>query len=139
MEQTRQIIVKWLQKVSEELKMGEEILFPAETKADQKEKKRMFQDEVRVLSKIDPIAASELQVSVRFQDHRFWISIKKVAFSPLIAFKKGTDGNVTRVTMEDNTEKLRRLRLMKSDGYSLEEIKEMEGGLSEEELKFLGR
>ena len=139
MEKVRQIVARWLQRAIEELKTGEEMLFPAETKVDQRDKRRTFQAEIRGLRKIDPIAASELQITARFKDHRFWVVVKRVAFSPLIAFKKDVDGNVTRVIMEDNSEKLRRLRLMKEDGYSVEEITEIEGGLSEEELEFLMR
>lgn len=139
MEQSRQIIIKWLNKATEELPVGEELLFPAETKTDQKTKKKMFLDELKILNKVDPVAASEIQITSRFKDHRFWIVIKKIAFSPLIAFKKDKNGNVERVILEDDTEKLRRLSLMKQDGYSIEEIKEMEGGLSEEDIEFLKR
>ena len=139
MAEVRQLVVRWLQKSIEELKVGEEMTFPASSKSDLKGKKRMFQSELTGLQKIDPITASEFQVTTRFKDHRYWVVVKRVAFSPLIAFKKGIDGDVTRVTIEDNSEKLRRLSLMKKDGYSIEEIEEMEGGLSEEELEFLRR
>jgi hypothetical protein len=118
---------------------GEEMLFPAETRTDQKEKKRLFLNELKIYAKIDPVSASQLQVVTRFDDHRLWIVVKKIAFSPLIAFKKGTDGSVERVTIEDDSDKLRRLTLMKEDGYSLEKIEEMEGKLSDKEREFLKR
>lgn len=115
------------------------MLFPAETRTDQKEKKKLFLSELKIYAKIDPVSASQLQVVGRFDDHRFWVVVKKIAFSPLIAFKKGTDGSVERVTIEDDSDKLRRLTLMKEDGYSLEKIEEMEGGLSDKEREFLKR
>ena len=139
MEQVRQIVIKWLNKAMEELAVGEELAFPATTKPDQKEKKRMFINELKMLHKIDPVSASEIQITSKFRDHRFWIIIKKIAFSPLIAFKKNIDGSVERVLMEDDTEKLRRLSLMKQDGYSIEDIKEMEDDLTEEDIEFLKR
>ena len=139
MELERDIVVTWLHKASEELTTGEEMLLPAETGPDQKDKRKAFIRELRILSKIDPIAAAELQITARFRDHRFWIVLKKIAFSPLIAFKKDRAGKVVRVIIEDDTEKLRRIGLMKEDGYSLKDIEEMEGGLSEEEKNFLKR
>jgi len=136
---TREIIVRWLQKANEELETGEQMLFPADTKQDQKEKKKLFLRELRILAKVDPVAASQMRIVGKFEDHRFWIVVERVAFSPFIAFKKGKSGTVERVTMEDDSEKLRRLSLMREDGYTLEDIEEMEGGLTEEDREFLKR
>ncbi len=135
----QEITVRWLQKASEEIELGESMLFPADTRQDQKEKKRLFLRELKILAKVDPVAASQLQITTKFEDHRFWIVVKKIAFSPLIAFKKGKNGNVERVVLKDDSEKLRRLSLMKSDGYSIKDIKEVEGDLTEEEMEFLKR
>ena len=136
---TREITIKWLQKASEEMESGETMLFPADSRQDQKDKKKLFLKELKTLAKVDPIPASQLQITAKFEDHRFWVVVKKIAFSPFIAFKMNKDGNVERVTMEDDSEKLRRLRLMKDDGYSLEDIEEIEGKLSDEEKEFLKR
>ena len=137
MEQSRRLAQKWLQSVIDELSKGEELLLPAKNKQDVKEKQRLFVDELRVLTKIDPISASELQVATRFKDHRFWLVVKKVAFSPLIAFKKGRNGEVERVIITDSSERRRKLLLMKADGYTVSEIEEIEGSLNEEELELL--
>ena len=137
MEQSRRLAQKWLQNVIDELSKGEELLLPAKNKQDVKEKQRLFVDELRVLTKIDPISASELQITTRFKDHRFWLVIKKVSFSPLIAFKKRNDGEVERVLIEDSSERRRKLLLMKADGYTVDEIEEIEGSLAEEELELL--
>ena len=137
MEQSRRLAQKWLQNVIDELSKGEELLLPAKNKQDVKEKQRLFVDELRVLTKIDPISASELQVATRFKDHRFWLVVKKVAFSPLIAFKKGRNGEVERVIITDSSERRRKLLLMKADGYTVSEIEEIEGSLNEEELELL--
>ena len=137
MEQSRRLAQKWLQSVVDELSKGEELLLPAKSKQDVKEKQRLFVSELRVLTKIDSISASELQITTRFKDHRFWLVIKKVSFSPLIAFKKGRDGEVKRILIEDSSERRRRLLLMKADGYTVNEIKEIEENLTEEELEIL--
>lgn len=137
MEQSRRIANQWLQSVSEGLSSGEELLLPAKSKQDVREKQRLFLSELRVLAKVDPIAASELQLATRFKDHRFWLVIKKVSFSPLIAFKKGRDGEVERILMDDSSERRRRLLLMKKDGFTLRQIEEMAGELSQEELELL--
>lgn len=137
MEQSRRLAQKWLQSVIDKLSLGEELLLPAKNKQDVKEKLRLFSSELRVLTKIDSVSASELQITTRFQDHRFWLVVKKVAFSPLIAFKKGKNGEVKRILMYDSSERRRRLLLMKADGYTVSEIRGIEENLTEEELELL--
>ena len=137
MEQSRRLVQKWLHNASSRLSTGEELLLPAKNKQDVREKLQLFSGELRLLAKIDPVASSELQITTRFKDHRFWLVIKKVAFSPLIAFKKGKDGEVERVLMKDSSERRRRLLLMLKDGYTIEMIKEIEGDLNEDDLELL--
>lgn len=136
---TQKIIMRWLQKIGSELKTGEQMLFPADSRQDQKDKKKLFLKELKALAKIDPVTASQLQVIVKFDDHRFWVVIKRIAFSPFIAFKKDRNEHVERVIMEDDSDKLRRLGLMREDGYTIEDIEKTEGPLSKEEKDFLKR
>lgn len=131
------IAQKWLQSVVEGLSTGEELLLPALSNKDAKEKLSLFSKELRVLSKIDPTASSELQITTRFKDHRFWLVVKKVAYSSLIGFKKGKNGEVERVLINDSFERRRRILLMKEDGFTIGEIQEIEGDLNEEELMLL--
>ena len=137
MEQSRRLAQKWLQSADNGLSINEELLLPAKNKQDVREKLRLFSDELRLLAKIDPISSSELQIGTRFKDHRFWLVIKRVAFSPLIAFKRGKDGEVERILMKDSSERRRRLLLMLKDGYTIEMIKEIEGDLNQEDLELL--
>ena len=136
---TREITIKWLQKASEEMEAGEIMLFPASTRQDQKDKRRLFLKELKTLAKVDPVAASQLQITTELRDHRLWVVVQKIAFSPFIAFKKDNYGNVKRVTIEDDSEKLRRLRLMKDDGYTINAIEKIEGKLSDKEKEYLER
>ena len=68
---TQEIIVRWLQKIGSELKTGEQMLFPADSRQDQKDKTKLFLKELKTLAKIDPLTASQLQIIRRFEDHRF--------------------------------------------------------------------
>ena len=136
MEQPR-IEKQWLQSVVEGLSTGEELLLPAISKRDVKEKLSTFSRELKLLAKIDFIAASELQITTRFKDHRFWLVIKKVSYSPFIGFKKGKNGEVERVLIDNSSARRRRLLLMREDGFTVEEIQEIEGSLSQEDLMLL--
>ena len=138
MKQNKCVAQRWLQSVLDDLVTGEELLLPAKSKPDVREMLKLFTRELRILTAIDS-SATELQISTRFKDHRFWLVLKKVAFSPFIAFKKGKNGEVERVLIDNSSEKRRRLFLMKKDGYTLEEIQEIEGNLSQEELILLGQ
>lgn len=137
MEQSRKLANQWLSSVSEGLSPGEELLLPAKNKQDVKQQQILFLRELRILSKIDPVSSSQLQITTRFKDHRYWIVIKKVSFSPLIGFKKSKNGKVERIEIIDSSEKRRRMLLMREDGYTPEEIEEVEGKLTEEEVKLL--
>lgn len=139
MERGRELIVKWLHKTINELTPGEEYLFPAETKADQKAKRKQFEEELAILEEIDPITASQMQVSTTFKDYRYWVVIKKRTFSPLVAFKKSKNGVITRMSITDDFDKNRRILLMKEDGYSLEKVEEIEGELTDEEKEIFGK
>jgi hypothetical protein len=131
------IAQKWLQSVVEGLSTGEELLLPALSNKDAKEKLTLFSRELKILARVDPTATSELQITTRFKDHRFWLVVKKVAYSPLIGFKKGKNGEVERILINDSSERRRRLLLMKEDGFTVGEIQEIEGDLNEEELMLL--
>lgn len=131
------IAQKWLQSVVEGLSTGEELLLPALSNKDAKEKLTLFSRELKILARVDPTATSELQITTRFKDHRFWLVVKKVAYSPLIGFKKGKNGEVERILINDSSERRRRLLLMKEDGLSVKEIQEIEGSLNEKDLMLL--
>lgn len=115
MEYSKKLARKWLQN-ADNLAIGEELLLPARNKIEVKEKLKIFAIELQALTAVD-IKAMELQLTTKFKDNRFWLVIKKVAFSPLIAFKRKANGEVERVLIKDTTEEKRRLFLMHQDGY----------------------
>jgi len=132
----REILNRWLEEALAS-KTGEELLLPADNKKNADSLIHKLQGELKILSEIDPMSAGELQVSRDYRDHRFWVVIKKVKYSPFIGFKKKVDGTVERVEISAPGSRYRRIRLMKEDGLSLDEIKELEGGLTDEEIEYL--
>ena len=137
MKQDKYVIQKWLQIIIDDLATGEELLLPAKSKLEVKEMLRLFTKELRVLAIADPIKASQLLIAIRFKDHRHWLVVKKVAFSPFIGFQTSLEGTVDRVEIASHSDKQRWLLLIIKDGYSIKDIEEIEGDLSKEELNFL--
>ena len=132
----RALVIKYLTEAVE-LEYGEELYIPAESKSDQMHLLRTLIQEIRILERIDPVTASSLIMHGAFKSHRLWVVLKKVVSSPTTAFKKSENGEVERIDLNFDGERSRRLRLMAEDGLSLEEIKEIEGELSDIELSFL--
>lgn len=129
----RSLVIKYLTEAID-LEYDEELYIPAESRADQLHLLRTIINEIRVLERIDPLTASSLIVHGAFKSHRLWVVLKKVAASPTTAFKKCGDGEVERISFSFDSERSRRLRLMMEDGLSLEEIQEIEGELTPDEI-----
>ena len=132
----RDLVIKYL-KEAISLEFGEELFIPAESRNEQMHLMKTIIQEIRILEKIDPLTASSLIIHGAFKSHRLWVVMKKVVASPTTAFKKTEHGEVERIDFDFDSERARRLRLMLQDGLSLEEIKELEGELTPEELSFL--
>jgi hypothetical protein len=132
----RSLVIQYL-KEAIDLDFDEELYIPAESRNDQMHLLRTVIQEIRILERIDPVTASSLIVHGAFKSHRLWVVLKKVSASPTTAFRKGRDGEVERVTFEFDSERSRRLRLMIQDGLSVEQIQEIEGELSPDELIIL--
>ncbi len=132
----REIMNRWLEEALTS-NVGEEHLLPVETKKEGDDLVRKLQSELKILSEIDPMSAGELQIYRDFRDHRYWVVIEKVVYSPFVGWKKKVDGTVEKVEISILGERYRRIRLMKEDGLSLDEIKDLEGDLSDEEIEYL--
>ena len=128
LEAQRKVLIQWLQKTLG-AQVGEEYYLHVHARDEQKKLLKAFKDEIKILEKIDPIGASQLYVFPRYQDKRFWVGIRKVAVDLTVGFKKTADGSVIKETLEDNSDVLRRLSLMREDGMTWQEIEEMEGGI----------
>lgn len=122
----RETVIEWINKLLE-METGEEIFLHVHSKVDQKDLLKLFRKELKILDNIDPVAASSVHVYPIFKDKRLWVSIRKVASSPTIGFKKDLQGNVERIELKEDADLKRRLRLMRSDGMTWEEIEGIEG------------
>lgn len=131
----RDIIVKWLHKAVE-LEQGEEIYLEAATKPIQKCLVKQYTKEVEVLKEISPEEGSQISVAPVFRDGKFWVVLKKLASIPTVGFKKNTEtGEVQRVVLTSDAERIRRIHLMLQDGMTRDEVEKIEGELTGEEIK----
>lgn len=132
----REILIQWLKEISE-ASAGEEIFLPTDNRQLQMETIVAVKRELRIMAEIDPVKAAQIRVSKVFRDGKLWVRLKKIPHSPLLGFKKGVDGVIERVNLEDLSAKRRRWKLMRLDGYSTEDIIESEDNLTEDEIAFL--
>lgn len=127
----RGILLQWIDQASE-LEANESVFLYSEGRDHSRKLVKQFQAELKILSSIDPIRASRLKVTSAIRDQMYWVEIKKIHGSPLVGFKKDKDGKTSRLEIAD-PDRERRLILMKEDGYTLEEVEEIEGELTNEE------
>ena len=127
----RDIILQWLKK-AESLGKGESIFLPCTGREASKKLAEKFKKELEYLTNISPATkTAKLQILYVIRDQRFWVEIRKIYGSPLIGFVK-TERGIQRVELEDPA-RTRRILCMKEDGFSLEEVEELEGELTDKE------
>jgi hypothetical protein len=128
----REFIIKWLDKVFEQ-PLHAKVYIPAESKEDSTKLKKAFRDELDILYKIEPEKASTVLLGAVFKDRRFWVVLERVTGNALVGFVRNPDGTMERVKIDFDPERDRRIELMKEAGWTLEQIEQMEGPLTEEE------
>lgn len=105
----------------------------AETKNEQKEILNTLKRERAQLQLVNPELAMQIDITLSEKDAKLWVLLIKRTTSRVVGYVV-SDGQVEKVQLNTDEEKLRRISLMLRDGYSLAEIEENEGQLSEEEL-----
>lgn len=128
----REILLKWIDTALEQ-DLYTEVYIPVDSKEDAQKLKSEFKTELRILWEIDPDKASTIMVNYLRKDQRFWVVLKRTVGNALIGFIKHKDGEMERVELEDDEDRERRISAMKADGYTLEEVEQYEGPLSEKE------
>jgi hypothetical protein len=106
----REILIKWLRE-GLELQTGEELYIPCDNKVAQGDFYNSLRKELAVMRGLDSEEAAKLRISSAYKDRQFWVTIKKIALTPLTAFKKDNEGQVSRVTISNDKDKLRIQRL----------------------------
>lgn len=105
-----------------------------ESRNEQEDVLRLMKLERLNLSKVNPEMSMQLDISKSDRDAKMWVLISKRSTSRVVGYKV-VDGQVEKVVLDTDNEKLRRIKLMLRDGMTLDEIESIEGRLSKEELQ----
>lgn len=135
---SNQIYIDWINQTLA-LPPGDAIYLPCSSKEEQTRLLHRFKDILMGVSEISPTTAVKLAVTRKFRDRKHWIVLEHRADTLLTGFVKNAEGKVSKIELESDREKYRRLKLMAEDGISLERVEELEGQLSDEELLFFNR
>ena len=88
------------------------------------------------LGRDEPVTASKIDISPKYQNDQYWVCLKMRARSPLVGFIKRKDGELTSVTIAVDTERRRKIRLMVNDCLSISEINDaLENPLTKAEIR----
>ena len=112
---------QWFQQALS-LENEEEIFIPVSSRIEQKALYKDIRKVIREYSAIDKIQASRIEAVGVFRDSKPWVRLYIKATSPLIGFKKGSDGVMKRIVLQDQSERRRQVKLMLCDNISNEEI-----------------
>ena len=103
---------------------GESLYIECTSRESQKRLFRKFLHEKDSHARVTPIRASNIEVAKRFKDSKYWVSLTLTATNPLLGFKKGVDGKVSKIKLSEDIDRLRRIKLMVGDGMSKKEVEE---------------
>lgn len=112
---------QWFQRALE-LKSEEEIFVPVSSRAEQKVLVRDIKKVIVEYSAVDKVQASRIDTTGAYQDGQLWVKIFIKATSPLVGFKKGSDGKMKRIVLQDQVERIRQVKLMLDDNVPKFEI-----------------
>ena len=123
----------WFQQALE-LKDEEEIFIPVSSRMEQKALVKDIKKVILEYSTVDKVQASRIDVSGVFQEGKMWVKLFIKITSPLVGFKRGSNGKMKRILLQDEGERKRQIKLMLDDGITKEEITQrMNLSLSEQE------
>jgi hypothetical protein len=105
-----------------ELKSEEEIFIPVSSRIEQKALVRDIKKVILEYSAVDKVQASRIDVTGVFQDGKIWVKIFIKVTSPLVGFKKGSNGKMERIVLQDQAERIRQVKLMLDDNVPKFEI-----------------
>jgi DNA-directed RNA polymerase specialized sigma subunit len=88
---------------------------------------KALENELKILSIIDPIESNKIQIYDRVMDSRMWVILLRVASNPTMGFKRNTVGTFEKVSLKLESDKSRMVRLMLDDDYTVEQIAEHMG------------
>ena len=112
---------QWFQQALE-LKSEEEIFIPVSSRMEQKILVRDVKKVILEYSSVDKVQASRIDTTGVYKDGQLWVRIFIKATSPLVGFKKGSNGKMERIVLQDQAERTRQVKLMLDDNIPKFEI-----------------
>ena len=129
----KEIYLQWL-KTAYEMKQDDELYIPCVNRKEQRDIIKLLITMHKNLQKADPLATPGLNIHGTFKDHKQWVLITRASSIPTTAYiKNRTTGTISRIELEQENNRSRRIDLMHKDGLSISEVEEIEGKLSKEE------
>lgn len=122
----------WFQKGAA-LRPGEKMYLQAESRNEQLDIMRALSKERTKLSHVNPELAMQIDITKTDREGKLWVLMTKRETSRVVGYTVMA-GETTKVTLQTDEEKLRRISLMIKDGMGVKEIEAIEGTLSEEEI-----
>ena len=118
-----------------ELKSEEEIFIPVSSRMEQKALAKDIKKVILEYSSVDKVQASRIDTIGVFKDGKIWVKLFVKVTSPLVGFKKGSDGKMERIVLQDQAERIRQVKLMLDDNIpKFEIVKKMNLSPLEQEL-----
>jgi hypothetical protein len=129
----KDIVEAWFRRAMN-MKTGQRIFIELQNKAEVTATKNDFIEIKRALELVSPIEASKVDIMSMVLDNvRLGVCLVKKGISPVVGFLI-EDDNISKVTLTEDFKRARQLELMVLDGYSLEQIVDVLGELTEEEM-----
>ena len=130
-----QVYDTWFKKAMS-LEPGEKLFLPVETGAEQKDVLRTLRRIQAAMSASLSEEAMSVDVYADVQDKKLWIVMHKRKVSRSVGYVKTLSGKLEKVSVSVDEGKRQRILSMISDQYSLADIEQIEGRLTDEELEF---
>lgn len=132
-------VLKWLQECLSH-KPGESIFIPCDNAQDRKLLLALFNEELKVMSKIDPIDASAVFVKESYKDSRFWLILERKQPVSKVGYIKSEGEELQRKELDYLTfERRRILDLMLKDELKLDLIEKLVENLTKQEISYIKR
>jgi hypothetical protein len=129
----KDIVEAWFRRAMN-MKTGQRIFIELQNKAEVTATKNDFIEIKRALELVSPIEASKVDIMSMVLDNvRLGVCLVKKGISPVVGFLI-EDDTISKVTLTEDFKRARQLELMVLDGYSLEQIVDVLGELTEEEM-----
>lgn len=143
-QQTTQIIKDWFEQ-TRDLKPGQSLFIPCESKSHQNSMKTRLYAARAEYMLIDPLVAEKISFQKVVRETLPWIRAYISKLDPKVGFiKDDTDideatgeGRITQVSIRGSDERRKMLAMMLKDGFDLEKIKDHLGELNKDEIAMI--